>query len=262
MKIIDPSYEILSCPNGDEILALLERAGRVCYKSEDKIEPGFEICKECEGSGMVAMEQYSEMTDTIYGARLEKCFKCKGVGKIKTGKPSSHKMIKMILDKGHESVIEHSSITVKFICNRGFANELVRHRLASFSQESSRYCLYSKEKFGRQITVIRPPYWNCGEDVCKYDRWRAAMTYAEEVYLKLIKEGAKAEEARGVLPIDVKTEIVMTCNFRELRHVFKLRTSPAAHPSMRQLMIPLLEDIKKRIPILFDDIEVNEKARV
>jgi len=252
MKVIDPSYEILACPKGEDILALLELAGRVCYKSEDKINDGWKGCTECLGSGKVGIPVN---TYTEVDLHTKSCPKCQGVGKVKGGDPSSHKMIKMILDRGHESVIEHSSITVKFICNRGFTHELVRHRLAAYSQESTRYCNYSKGKFDGGITVIRPPYWYDEEDAWKYDRWHAAMTYAEEIYLKLIEAGAKPQEARGVLPIDVKTEIVITANIREWRHIFKLRCSKAAHPSMRQLMIPLRDELRKRIPIVFDPSE-------
>ena len=157
-----------------------------------------------------------------------------------------------ILKSGHHSVIEHVNLTVRFICDRGVTHELVRHRLASYSQESTRYANYAKEKFGSEITVIKPPFWN--EDSAEYQTWLAAMEHAEKAYLNLIEMGARPEQARSVLPNSLKTEIVMTCNVREWRHVFKLRCSKAAHPQIRELLMPLLQDLSEKIPVLFKDI--------
>ena len=157
-----------------------------------------------------------------------------------------------ILKSGHHSVIEHVNLTVRFICDRGVTHELVRHRLASYSQESTRYANYAKEKFGSEITVIKPPFWN--EDSAEYQTWLAAMEYAEKAYLNMIEMGARPEQARSVLPNSLKTEIVMTCNVREWRHVFKLRCSKAAHPQIRELLMPLLQELGEKIPVLFRDI--------
>lgn len=205
MKIIEPYFEILDPIDGDSILYKIERAGRTCYKSEDRIT-----------------------ADSAKG------------------------FISRILNSGHHSVIEHISITVKFICDRGVTHELVRHRLASYSQESTRYANYSKNRFGKEITIIKPPFWS--EDSSAYRQWCEAMKAAETHYMRLIDMGAKPQEARSVLPNSLKTEIVMTCNIREWRHVFKLRCTPQAHPQIRQVMLPLLEEFHKEIPVLFDDL--------
>ncbi len=165
---------------------------------------------------------------------------------------SAKKFVKRILDAGHHSVIEHINITVKFICDRGVTHEIVRHRLASYSQESTRYANYSLNKFGREITVIRPLFW--AKESPEYSVWLSAMEQAEKAYMALIDSGARPEQARSVLPNSLKTEIVMTCNIREWRHVLNLRCSRAAHPQMREIMLPLLEEFTNKIPILFDDI--------
>ena len=153
----------------------------------------------------------------------------------------------------HLSVIEHASMTAKFIVDRGVSHELVRHRLASFSQESSRYCGYNRDSFGGEITVIEPCFWEPGSP--SYAEWYTSMQEAEHHYMRLIESGAKPEQARSVLPNSLKTEIVMTANLREWRHVFKLRTSPRAHPQMREVTVPLLAEVRARVPIVFDEIE-------
>ena len=216
MNIIDASYKIEKLPSQED-MQLIEAAGRVCYKSEEKI------------------------TDTSFVDFLER-----------------------IVRKGHESVLEHSMLTVRFICDRGVSHELVRHRLASFSQESTRYCNY-----GGDVTFILPLYLQHGsslvekaglsdEDMCEcwaYADWYDAMAYAERAYTNMLKRGKRsAQEARAVLPNSTKTEVVMTANLREWRHILKLRTSKAAHPQMRELMCPLLEELKASIPVIFDDI--------
>ncbi|MFO0793398.1 MAG: FAD-dependent thymidylate synthase [Candidatus Brocadiaceae bacterium] len=169
---------------------------------------------------------------------------------------SAKAFIKKILDMGHESVIEHYNITVRIICDRGITHEIVRHRIASYTQESTRYCNYSAGKFGGEITVIKPCFWNSGSeaDKKKYEVWEKAMKDAEKAYLELINLGASPQEARSALPNSLKTEIVMTLNLREWRHFFKLRTSNTAHPQMREIARPLLDEFKKRVPVIFDDI--------
>lgn len=173
---------------------------------------------------------------------------------------SAKKFVRKILDMGHESVIEHYNITIRVICDRGVTHEIVRHRLASYTQESTRYCNYSMGKFGGEIMVIKPCFWDSGneEDKKKYEIWENAIKSAEKAYLELIKLGASPQEARSVLPNSLKTEIVMTMNLREWRHFFKLRTSNDAHPQMREIAQPLLDEFKRQIPVIFDDIVYGE----
>ena len=169
---------------------------------------------------------------------------------------SSRDFIRNIIASGHESVIEHEKVTVRVICDRGISHEIVRHRIASYSQESTRYCNYTKNKFGNEITAIEPCFWKSGSeaDKEKYAIWKNSIEAIEKAYFKLIELGASPQEARSILPNSLKTEIVMTMNLREWRHFFKLRTSNKAHPQIREIAIPLLNEFKKRIPVIFDDI--------
>lgn len=205
MRVIEPEVEILDNVNGKEILKKIERAGRVCYKSEDKI--------------------------TSESAKI---------------------FIQNLLTSGHESVIEHEKISVRIICDRGVTHEIVRHRIASYSQESTRYCNYTKDKFGNELTFIKPCFWS--EDSEEYRLWIETMQIIENSYNKMIELCTKPQEARSILPNSLKTEIIVTMNLREWRHFFKLRTSNRAHPQMREIAMMLLEKFKKEIEILFDDI--------
>lgn len=207
MRIIEPGFEFLTHIDGEAILKSIERIGRTCYKSEDKI------------------------TDA-----------------------SAMSFVARIIKSGHESVIEHEKITVKMICDRGVSHEVVRHRIASYSQESTRYCNYSDSKFGSELTLIKPFYWSVDSE--KYAVWVSTMKTIEDAYNKLIDSGAKPEEARSILPNSLKTEIVVTMNLREWRHFFKLRTASAAHPQMREVAIPLLKAMKEKVPVVFDDIKI------
>jgi thymidylate synthase (FAD) len=165
---------------------------------------------------------------------------------------SASNFIKMIIQRGHLSVIEHYSITVRVICDRGVTHEIVRHRIASYTQESTRYCNYSKGKYGNELTVIKPMFWNENDE--KYKIWKTTIESIESSYLRLIELGASPQEARSILPNSLKTEIVMTMNLREWRHFFKLRTSEGAHPQMREIAIPLLSEFQNKIPLIFDDL--------
>jgi thymidylate synthase (FAD) len=205
MRIVEPTHEIVSMPDPDAALSVIEQAGRTCYKSEHKMQEG-----------------------------------------------SAGDFIRRILRSGHESVIEHGSVTVRFICDRGVSHELVRHRLAAYSQESTRYANYARERFGSEISVIRPTFWS--EDSREFALWQEAMEKCEAAYMELLSQGAKPQQARAVLPNSLKTEVVMTANFREWRHVFRLRCSRAAHPQIREVMLPLLEEMSKRFPPLFEDV--------
>lgn len=211
MKVINPSFEILTPITGNE-LKLIEAAGRTCYKSENNI------------------------TDE-----------------------SSKKFAAGLIKRGHEAMLEHSFLSIRFICDRGVSHELVRHRLASFAQESTRYCNYNKDKFGNELTFIKPLFLEPGTD--DYRLWANAMLQAEYRYMQLIQNGRTPQEARSVLPNSVKTEVVMSTNYREWRHFFKLRAARAtgpAHPQMEELTRPLLEELKKLIPVVFDDIVIKD----
>jgi thymidylate synthase (FAD) len=189
---------------------------------------------------------------------LEKCGRtCYKSDAVSTPE-STRKMVADLIKRGHESVLEHASISVRVICDRGVTHEIVRHRLASYSQESTRYCNYSKEKFGNEIVVIKPPFWEEGTE--KYQQWKLAMYKCEQVYMDLIVLGASAQEARTVLPNSLKTEIVMSMNLREWRHFFKLRAigvTGKPHPQMSEVAVPMLAEFKRLIPVVFDDLMVK-----
>lgn len=212
MKVIQPSYQIVP-PEGMSLFP----------------------------SGIEILERLELIGRTCY----------KSEDKITPG--SALKFANMIVhERKHHSVIEHASMTVRFIFDRGVSHELVRHRLCAFSQESTRYCNYSKDKFGNEITVIEPCFWE--ESSILYQFWKDACETAEANYFSLLKAGAKPQEARSVLPNSLKTEIVTTANLREWRHILTLRTGAPAHPQIRQVMVPLLAEVKERIPILFADL--------
>lgn len=162
---------------------------------------------------------------------------------------SEVKFLKMIMSKGHDSVIEHASASMRFICDRGVTHEIVRHRLFSFTQESTRYCNYGSGKFGNEITVIKPLM----DERSEY-YWRDAMVRAEMDYLQMLALGSSPQIARSVLPNSLKTEIVITGNFLEWRHFLRLRTGHAAHPQMRQVAQMALSLLREAVPIVFDDL--------
>jgi len=214
MKLTRASYRILTPVDGQTILRRIEAAGRVCYKSEELIDEG-----------------------------------------------TAEKFCRMILARGHESVIEHENLSVRFVTDRGVTHEIVRHRLASYSQESTRFCNYS----GGVEFII--PLWvdvepgEYGSET--YTRkqlpygdlpWFVAMLNAEAWYKHLLSAGWTPQQARSVLPNSLKTEIVVTANLREWRHILRLRTSKAAHPQMVEIMLPLLKELQGKMPVLFADI--------
>ena len=164
----------------------------------------------------------------------------------------TEKFIRNLIKRGHESVLEHFSCTFKIICDRGVMAELTRHRLASFSIESTRYCDYGGDKFGGELTFIKPCYWN--DDFQNMERWQHNMDLIEDNYRILRKEGAPPEQARSILPNSLATTIVMTANLREWRHIMKLRTAKDAHPQMREVAGMILEILKAKLPIVFEDI--------
>jgi len=219
MKIVKPSVDIWAVtPNAEQ---LIERAGRICYKSEDKI-----------------------------------------------GEGSAAKFIKMLLTMTppHESVIEHASATLHIICDRGISHEAVRHRLASFSQESTRYCSYAKEKFGSEISVIEPPgLRRCSRhDIsldsvdpvlcCPWYAWYFITKQSERAYMMMVESGISPQIARSILPTCLKTEFAITANFREWRHVIKMRTSPKAHPQMIEIATMIRDRLVEVAPSVFGDL--------
>jgi len=173
---------------------------------------------------------------------------------------SYKRFVEMIIKRGHEAVLEFGNMVVHFVTDRGISHELVRHRLCSCVQESTRYCNYSKDKFGNELSFIRPsfPCQDPDELNSSFRAWKAQMEESEQQYLLCIKEGWQPQQARSILPNCTKTEVVVKANFREWRHIFKLRAiSKAAHPDMRKLMIPLYEQCRKECPVVFDMGEVE-----
>ena len=170
---------------------------------------------------------------------------------------SADKFVKMISQRNHVSVIEHASATFRIVTDRGITHEIVRHRLASYSQESTRYCNYGKDKFGGEISVCIP-----GRDEPmtedQYLLWDNAIRVAENTYFSLLKTGMKPQIARSVLPTCLKTEIVMTCNFREWLHFIKLRTAPAAHPDIRPLAFAVQLMLSNECPAVFPAPTIEE----
>lgn len=204
------------------------------------VDAHFTFDEEIQGHSMVKrLEQYGRT-----------CYKTEGA----ITEDSYARFIRMIIKRGHESVLEHEKISVRIICDRGVTHEIVRHRIASYSQESTRYCNYSKDKFGRSLTFIRPCFWE--ENSEQFEIWKKTMQTIENNYLKLIETDTEPhpEKARSILPNSLKTEIIVTMNLREWRHFFRLRTSEYAHPQMREIARPLLNKFKELVPIVFEDI--------
>ncbi len=179
---------------------------------------------------------------------IRNCYKSED--KIEPG--SAEKMIRKIIELKHEAMLEHFSITVRLITDIGVYKDLTRHRIASFAIESTRYCNYSKGKFGSEITVMEPPELVPGTEA--YDIWMKCMTDIETAYNTLAAQGYKADVCRMVLPHSTKASVIMTANLREWRHIFKLRTAKAAHPTVRRIMAKVLSEFQRQIPIIFDDI--------
>ena len=163
------------------------------------------------------------------------------------------RIIRRIIKRSHESVLEHISVTARFVCDRGVSHEIVRHRIAAYSQESTRYCNYSGDKFENEITVIRPSF--LPSYGVRYAIWCASMQYAEDAYFDFLNAGAAPQEARSVLPNSLKTTIVVTYNLREWRHFFRLRCDPDAHPQMQQVAKMTLNLMKEKYWVFFEDLE-------
>lgn len=171
---------------------------------------------------------------------------------------SGAKLVRALIKSGHEAMLEHCSISVKFICDRGVSHEIVRHRIASFAQESTRYCNYVKDDFGSEITVIKPLFLQEGTD--GWWHWKNSCEEAEKAYFNMLGWGCTPQEARAVLPNSLKTEIVVTMNLREWRHFFKLRvigTTGKPHPQMKEVAEPVMNAFISALPEVFDDLVVK-----
>jgi len=246
MKLIKPSYQIITPINGEEILKQIELAARTCYQSDGKIEYTRDPNKWAVSS---SADEYAK---------------------------SARVLIPKLMNLNHEAMLEFGGmITVRFIVDRGVSHELVRHRVASFAQESTRYCNYGKDD---HISFIIPCWTNLPEAVIDDNddlvlwgngeykdyiptqeevSWLGLILHSELTYNWLITTAGHKwtpQQARSVLPNSLKTEINVSANIREWRHIFKLRTAKAAHPQMREVMQPLLDEFKVLIPLLFDDI--------
>lgn len=211
-------------------------------------------------------QSYHIETDKLYLIKLpliiEKAARTCYKSEDKITPESSLNLCKNLIKKGHEAMLEHGNITVRFITDRGVTHELVRHRIGTaFAQESTRYV-----KYGNDIEFIKPVFdWakNINNDGSvfgnnqKAELWTTSMLFLSKMYMRLIDNGCKPQEARAVLPNSLKTEIVVTANIREWRHIFKLRTANTAHPQIKELMISLLNELQWRVPVLFDDIGIN-----
>lgn len=206
---------------------------------------------------------------------------------------SGEKFVRFMVKNGHDAMLEHTSMKVKFIVDRAISHQMIRHRICSFAEQSTRYCNFSKEKFGHEITVIEPCFYDSipkeEKELCRkalddldafkdpqvteflnnhvtdlhkrYARWYDDCRSSEKDYLAMLELGATPEEARSVLPHSLKTEIVVYTNMREWREIFKLRAAGEhgrPHPQILEVMIPLLNECKQKLPALFDDIEPME----
>lgn len=178
---------------------------------------------------------------------IERCARSCYKSEDRIGDGSEVVLLQNLIERGHTAMLEFCDVLVNIVCDRGLANELVRHRIGSYAQESTRYCNYAKGKFGSELTVVRQP----DLEGAAYDVWVEAMKSAENHYLTLSGLGVKPEISRSVLPIATKTEIWAKYNIREWMHVLNLRCSPKAHPAIRALMLGILKDLNNKMPILF-----------
>ena len=221
------------------------------------IEPYYIVLTPISDDGIAELQRIEQAARTCY----------KSENNTSSDGESAKKLVTSLIKSGHEAMLEHSSLSVKFVVDRGVSHELVRHRLFSFAQESQRFCAYNKDKFGNEITFIKPPFYRPEDDnwdkTQEYDwgiSWYRACRVAEESYFQMLANGASPQIARSVLPNSTKTEIVVTGNYREWRNFFKLRVDKAAHPQMREVTIPLLHVLKGMIPIVFDDISEGDDS--
>ncbi len=165
-------------------------------------------------------------------------------------------LLKNCINRGHESVLEHEKVTIRMYCDIGVYKDLTRHRFASFSIESTRYCSYDKDKYGNEIKCINPSYI---EDKEIYEEWKKSMEEIEKRYMKMKELGASTDMCRLILPHSTAAEVTMTADIREWKHILSLRTSNKAHPAIRQLLIPLLKYFQKEMPEIFESVEYDKE---
>ena len=221
----------------------------------NKIKASYEILTPISEGGIKELQHIEKIGRVCY----------KSEDYITEDGESAGKFVAMLIRNGHEAMIEHSFLSVKFTVDRGVSHELVRHRIASFAQESTRYCNYAKDKFGAECAFIdlEPGIMldnkmkkMSGEEIALVmAEWTSAMEDAERHYMRLLELGATPQIARAVLPNSTKTEITVSANYREWRNFFKLRVPADVHPQMREVTIPLLRELKEMVPVIFDDIE-------
>lgn len=173
----------------------------------------------------------------------------------KISEESYKNLLTNCLNRGHESVLEHEKITVRIYSDIGTYKDLTRHRFASFSVESTRYCSYNKDKYGNEIAVVNPVYM---EDKEVFETWKKAIEDMEKAYMKMKELGASTDMCREILPHSTAAEYTMTANIREWKHIFELRANNHVHPAIRQVMIPLLKYFKEQMPDIFADIPYDE----
>ena len=200
------------------------------------------------------------MVEKIDGKKIMKkieracrtCYRSEG----KISENSYKTLLTNCITRGHESVLEHEKVTVRIYSDIGSYKDLTRHRHASFSVESTRYCSYDKDKFGNEISFINPIYM---EDKDVYKTWENTMKEIENGYKKMKELGATTDMCREILPHSTAAEYTMTANIREWKHILALRTTKHVHPSIRQVLIPLLKYFKEEMPEIFGDIEYDEE---
>lgn len=274
MKLIKPSFEIWDQEEGLEgVYKQIEKAGRVCYKSEDKIAEGTAeaFTNRMVASGHGAILEHGtiylylppESPVTGYKYRDNKFSEFVEIREAEEPSPILHRFITTNLRVLVENnwlydlkylckPTEHHEkrVTVKFICDRGVSHEFVRHRVFSFAQESTRYCNYSKDKFEGGVSFIIPFFFDTGmgeySNSLVFDEWKRMCEYSERAYMKLLEYGATPQQARTVLPNSLKTELVMTGTIAQWEGFFKLRDAGSAHPQAFELANPLHKEFIKR----------------
>lgn len=209
----------------------------------EKMNPSFEILTPISEGGVEELKLIETAARTCYKSES-------------TGPDAAKRLVSGLIKMNHLAMLEHSILTVKFVTDRCVSHEMVRHRMASYAQESTRWCNYAKGKFDGQIRIIEPDFSGCKDPVEARIKFEVACLFAEKTYLHLVNDlDVPCQIARRVLPSALKTEIVITANYREWMHILTLRTKPDCDPLIRQQMTDLLEELRRRIPIIFDEVK-------